>query len=291
MLSLLTPRRVVVGTNLVATLGIWAVMGRAGYGQFVLVWSMALLGGTVVSLGCPGWLRDELGASRDRGPLDMELVIWSMAGLPALLLCGAFGVFWALLETDHTLAAGHFEHPMLTSLALAYLVNMTMCLASILQVLGRPGLSLIFRDVLPLGTAFGVALALSLTGSATALHVLAGTAGCLLVLCACAAGFVLWVSVQAGLLCQQGRTRKLGCAVWMDGARRRGWIQLDLSTARLVGLVVYCAILLVVLGHVQPFAPTILALVIGTATLYLWAWAQARTDKGASPSLTRLVRA
>ncbi|MBV7258520.1 hypothetical protein [Erythrobacter crassostreae] len=152
-------RGVTVLSNFGAMLLLALILGIEDYGSFVLIWAMAAVTSSFVSLGMPVYLMKELSIADRWGKDGVGLgytaamvVLW-----PAAICAGFFAIasipiasasleLWGIAQGDFALLLG-----------LAYLMNLNINLSSIVYAIGYQGYSMFQRDAVPQLLALAVA--------------------------------------------------------------------------------------------------------------------------------------
>jgi len=149
----------VVGINFAVMLGLAGLLGFETFGQLAALWGVALVVGTVVSLGGPLILLRMLTDGKGMRACDISKVALFY---PVLLAICAYAIvpnIWPTLPWDAILGAG-------------VLVNALGCLASVMRALGSVQVSMALRDAGP-QVALGVAGVLSFGSEAATIITIA----------------------------------------------------------------------------------------------------------------------
>ncbi|WP_341366843.1 hypothetical protein [Yoonia sp. BS5-3] len=126
----------IVGLNFVIMIGLAAYLGLDAFGALAVAWGLALVAGTVLSLGGPLMLLRHL---TDGGGLSSQVVILQVMVLPFLLAAIAYPLLEAVFPGS----------PWLAILLAGLGINLVTCLASIMRALGSLQLSMALRDAGP----------------------------------------------------------------------------------------------------------------------------------------------
>ncbi|MDP5362767.1 MAG: hypothetical protein NWP79_11590 [Paracoccaceae bacterium] len=142
----------IVGINFVVMLGLAAFLGLETFGALAFLWGLALVAGTLLSLGGPLILLRALtdgGGLRGRDVIALSLIYPAILGLTAF---GLLSTLWA-------------ELPWAVVLGVGFAVNLLGCLASVMRALGSVQWSMALRDAGP-QMALGVGALVAGNGTA-----------------------------------------------------------------------------------------------------------------------------
>lgn len=200
----------VVGGNFAVMMGLAWGLGLARFGELMVLWGMAMVAATIMSVGAPHLLLRVMGDGTGMHPAGL---LRQVVLLPLLLGAIAFGVLPAVLPG---VAWGAV---ILTGLA----VNALSCLASMMRALGSVQMSMFLRDG-------GPQLALG-----AAAFLMSGVSEILLA----AAGFMAVLGLFAGLFClfhpaigaslhADGDRGAIRVGLWANGALGMATAQIDI---------------------------------------------------------------
>jgi O-antigen/teichoic acid export membrane protein len=189
-------------------LALW--LGLDGFGGLIVLWGLALVAATCLGFGGPLILLARLG---DGAGMHPRAVIGLCIGWPVLAACGA-GLALRLVWP---------ELPWLAVLAVAVMVNLASCLASILRALGSVHLSMSLRDGAPM-VALGAAGLLLAEPAA----ILWATATGLGVICLGAVGLVLWHPQRPSVISGDRPGAGLAADLWATAVLGMGLAQVDI---------------------------------------------------------------
>jgi hypothetical protein len=206
----MTVRAGLVAGNVAVLFGLALWLGLDGFGGLIVLWGLALVAATCLGFGGPLILLARLG---DGAGMHPRAVIGLCIGWPVLAACGA-GLALRLVWP---------ELPWLAVLAVAVVVNLASCLASILRALGSVHLSMILRDGAPM-VALGAA-GLLLTEPAA---ILWGMATGLGVICLGAAVLVLSHPQRASVISDSRPGAGLAADLWATTVLGMGLAQVDI---------------------------------------------------------------
>ena len=167
----LVVRMGIVGLNFAVMMGLAWLLGIDLFGQLIVIWGLALIGSSILSVGAPLML---LRALSDGGRMTVGAVVCHLFLYPIALAA----VGWVVLPLIFPAL------PWLPILAVAFGIHLITCLTSIMRSLGSVDWSMALRDAGPL-LALGLAALIWAENSATImiaaafiLAVFAGTAVC-----------------------------------------------------------------------------------------------------------------
>jgi O-antigen/teichoic acid export membrane protein len=166
-------RAAIVAANFAAMICLAALLGVGPFGSLIYLWSIALVGGTLLSVGGPMLLLRDLTSGQGMTKQRIAVVVLV---LPCLLAVLAFVIL--------SVAAPAFAR--LPVLAAAVAINLSACVASILRARGSVMVSMALRDAGPF-VALGAGAVCAIGGSAET--ALLGGAGILVIFAAVAMGW------------------------------------------------------------------------------------------------------
>lgn len=126
----------IVAVNFAVMLGLAALLGLDVFGRLAVIWGLALVSATVMSLGAPLLLLRVLTDGRGLSRVDL---IRHVLVYPALLAATALIILDWLLP----------QLPWTAILSAGFCINLLTCLASLMRALGSINLSMLLRDAAP----------------------------------------------------------------------------------------------------------------------------------------------
>lgn len=166
----------VVGVNFAVMMGLAGLLRFETFGQLAVLWGVALVGGTVVSLGGPLILLRMLTDGQGMRASDISKVALFYPVLVSICAYTILASIWPALPWATILGAGA-------------LANALGCLASVMRALGSVQVSMALRDAGP-PVALGVAGVLGYGADATT--IMAGATLVMLVMALAGAFWVCW---------------------------------------------------------------------------------------------------
>ncbi|MBT0957780.1 oligosaccharide flippase family protein [Alphaproteobacteria bacterium KMM 3653] len=217
-----------VGGNFAALMGIAALLGLDGFGRLSFLWALAMIGGTLLSLGLPLYLLRELSKSgteaRPISPRSLAFLTLALPGALAALLALIYGLLSPLLP----------PLPALALLAAGFTLHLTGCAACILRACGSMHASMVLRDAAPTLVLFLAALTATAADRAEPTTIL--TTFCILntALCAILLRALFKRLSAARLIAPKGRSLPLTLTFWGSSLAGTGYAQVDLLLGGLI---------------------------------------------------------
>lgn len=205
-------RGAIVAVNFAVMIGLAAVMGLRAFGALVVIWGLAMVASTALSVGAPLLLLRRL---TDGGGLSPKTLVTQVMVLPLVIAVPAFFVLDALVP----------GLPWIAILSAGLVINLATCLASIMRALGSMHASMALRDAAP-HVALGLA-GVSMLGSQAPMMVMQTV----IWLGVCSALAAMWCVRHprwGELIKPDGVNERIAWSLWGTSVLGMGLAQIDI---------------------------------------------------------------
>lgn len=231
MIGATLTRAGVVGSNFASMLAIGAMAAPDTYGNFVFLWSLALLASASVSFGAPQFLLKEMAICRGETSFDRHFAIRLIVLYPALLsaiLMVSFAAFYGVISSVfQSLTA--FSIPMILLVGtLGFLMNLNNCFSSLLHGLDMLNLSMFLKDAGPQLFALVISLALFVTTGVDLVLLLSGIVILMAISLTVVGLIFLRKNRDAALIGKDGRKQTFTLYYWGGTITGIFWAQIDI---------------------------------------------------------------